>query len=188
MFCPRCGTANDENNADCVECGASLAPPTANAYQPAPAYPDDPGTRASYAGFWKRFAALIIDVIILNIVGNILGVIIMGASFYSVRGGGTTTGRVAASEIVIFVIWWLYYTLLESSSQRATVGKMALSIVVTDLQGRRISFGKANARFWGKIVSYVIIMIGFLMAAFTEKKQGLHDIMAGTLVVNKWSV
>lgn len=194
MFCPKCGAANDESKADCAECGASLAPPAMNAYQPAPtyqpvpAYQAEPGTRVSYAGFWKRFAALIIDGIILNVVGNILGFIIMGASLYSVRGGGIAAGRVAAFEAVTFVIWWLYYTLLESSSQRATVGKMALGIVVTDLQGKRISFGRANGRFWGKIVSVIIIYIGFLMVAFTEKKQGLHDIMAGTLVVNKWSV
>ncbi len=62
---------------------------------------------------------------------------------------------------------------------------MALGIVVTDIDGNRISFGRANARFWSKIISGMILGIGFLMAAFTEKKQGLHDMIAGTLVIKK---
>ncbi len=80
---------------------------------------------------------------------------------------------------------WLYYALFESSSKQATLGKMALGIVVTDIDGNRISFGRANARFWSKIISGMILGIGFLMAAFTEKKQGLHDMIAGTLVIKK---
>lgn len=186
MFCPRCGAANDEGKPACAECGAPLGPPAADPYR-ASVYQDAPGTNVSYAGFWKRVAAQIIDAIILNIVGTILGLIITGSSMYSIRGGGIAAGRVAGFEVVFVVIGWLYYTLLESSARQATVGKMALGIVVTDLQGKRISFGRANARFWGKIVSVVIIYVGFIMVAFTEKKQGLHDKMAETLVVNKWS-
>ena len=62
---------------------------------------------------------------------------------------------------------------------------MALGIVVTDMQGRRISFLRATGRYFGKIVSGMLIMIGYLMQPFTEKRQTLHDIMAGCLVLRK---
>ena len=74
---------------------------------------------------------------------------------------------------------------MESSPKQATLGKMALSIVVTDLEGKRISFGKATGRYWGKIISGLILCIGYFMAGFTEKKQAFHDMMAGCLVVAK---
>ena len=62
---------------------------------------------------------------------------------------------------------------------------MALGLQVTDLEGRRISFGRASGRFFGKIISAMILYIGFMMAGFTEKKQALHDMIAGTLVIRK---
>lgn len=74
---------------------------------------------------------------------------------------------------------------MESSAKQATLGKMAVGIVVTDMNGGRISFGNATGRFFGKILSGLIIYVGFIMVAFTDKKQGLHDMMAGTLVVQK---
>ena len=87
--------------------------------------------------------------------------------------------------LISAVLKWLYYALLESSSWQATLGKKALGLEVTDLEGRRISFGRASGRFFGKIISAIILYIGFLMAGFTEKKQALHDMMAGTLVIRK---
>jgi uncharacterized RDD family membrane protein YckC len=80
---------------------------------------------------------------------------------------------------------WLYHTLMESSRYQATLGKMALGSIVTDMNGARISFARANCRFFGKWVSGAICNIGYLMAAFTEKKQALHDILASTLVIQK---
>ena len=71
---------------------------------------------------------------------------------------------------------------MESSSTQATLGKMAMSIVVTDISGNRVSFGRATGRHFAKIISAIILYIGYLMIAFTEKKQGLHDIIADTLV------
>lgn len=81
------------------------------------------------------------------------------------------------------ILGWLYYTLLESSKKQATLGKSIIGIKVTDLNGNRISLGRANARYWSKIISALILFTGFIMAGFTQKKQGLHDIIAGTLVV-----
>ena len=85
-------------------------------------------------------------------------------------------------------IQWLYFALMESSKNQATLGKMALGLRVTDLNGNRISFGKATGRYFGKILSSMTLLIGYIMAAFTAKKQALHDFVAGTLVLSKQSV
>jgi uncharacterized RDD family membrane protein YckC len=83
------------------------------------------------------------------------------------------------------VLHWLYYSLLESSAWQATLGKKALGLEVTDLDGNRIGFGRATGRFFAKFISWIILLIGYIMAGFTEKKQALHDILAGTLVIRK---
>jgi uncharacterized RDD family membrane protein YckC len=127
-----------------------------------------------YAGFWRRVLAVIIDGLLLSAVTAPFIFAIGGDDAYSARSGASTFPS---------VIGWLYYALMESSAKQATLGKMALGIVVTDLDGRRIGFGKATARYFAKILSVLTIGIGFLMVAFTERKQGLHDILAGTLVV-----
>jgi uncharacterized RDD family membrane protein YckC len=85
--------------------------------------------------------------------------------------------------LAVFLLAWLYEALLTSSSMQATPGKMVFGLRVTTLEGEQIGFGRATGRFFGKIVSSIIIYIGFLMVAFTERKQGLHDMMASTLVV-----
>jgi uncharacterized RDD family membrane protein YckC len=87
--------------------------------------------------------------------------------------------------IAVWVISLLYFSLMESSKTQGSLGKMAMGIKVTDLEGQRISFGKAFLRSIGKVISQMIMYIGYIMAAFTEKKQALHDIIASTLVVKK---
>jgi uncharacterized RDD family membrane protein YckC len=132
------------------------------------AYAQPPGYIATgalpYAGFWMRVGAYLLDLLILVIPLGILSLLpILG--------------------IVINIVGiWLYFALQESSERQATIGKRALNIYVTDLQGRRISFGQATGRHFGKIISGFILGIGYMMAGFTEKKQGLHDIMASTFV------
>lgn len=147
-------------------------------------------TPRSYAGFWKRFAAALIDGVILSIVGGFIGGIIgfilgvvMGSAGISIRVI-SLVGMVVGYGVGI-ILNWLYFTLFESSKKQATPGKMALGIIVTDMSGNPISLGRANGRYWGKVVSGLILLIGYLMAAFTQKKQALHDIMAECLVVNK---
>ena len=83
------------------------------------------------------------------------------------------------------VVVWLYHALMESSSYQATLGKMALGLKVTDSNGQQISFLTATGRYFAKIISALICCIGFMMAGWTQQKQGLHDMMAGTLVVRK---
>ena len=89
----------------------------------------------------------------------------------------------AIVNITDLLVNWLYFTILESSAWQATLGKRAVGIKVTDLQGEKMSFGRSNARYWSKILSVLVLFIGFLMVAFTDKKQGLHDMIAGTLVI-----
>lgn len=86
---------------------------------------------------------------------------------------------------LVILLTWLYYGLLESSAWQATLGKKALGLEVTDLRGTRVTFGRATGRYFARYISIMTIGIGFLMAGFTEKKQALHDIIAGTLVIRK---
>ena len=140
-----------------------------------------------YAGFWWRVLAYFIDVIILQIAVSIVtGVLGLGAGAGMAMLGGeqqsifTTTLLISLS--ISLVMNWLYFALMESSSMQATVGKLAVGVVVTDLEGNRISFGRATGRYFAKILSGIILLIGYIMVAFTERKQGLHDMVAGTLV------
>jgi len=139
----------------------------------------------TYAGFWWRFLAYLIDTMLSACVffpmGFILGVVIV-ASGEKPNSPSMIAARLGLNGFSLLVTW-LYAALCESSSWQGTVGKKVLGIRVTDLNGQRINFGKATGRHFGKILSAMILGIGFIMIAFTEQKQGLHDIMAGTLVL-----
>jgi len=137
----------------------------------------------SYAGFWKRFLALIIDSILLAIIGGIPRCIIYVVPGVVVRDVDIDT-MILVGYIIGSLLNWLYFTIFEASSKQATLGKMALGIIVTDQNRNRISFGNANGRYFAKILSG-IFLVGYIMAGLTEKKQGLHDILASTLVLNK---
>ena len=138
------------------------------------------GQRMVYAGFWWRFLAAIIDMVILNVAGLIVGFVFgiaatsARSNVHSIELGGNVIG---------ILIGWLYSAFLESSTWQGTIGKKACGIVVTDLNGQRIGFGKATGRHFGKILSGLILLIGYIMQAFTEKRQALHDMMAGCLVL-----
>jgi uncharacterized RDD family membrane protein YckC len=145
-------------------------------------------TATHYAGFWKRFAAFVIDAVIISIVLGIVGVH-SGSSYGYGHGYNMMMpyayGSMFTGGLLKILLGWLYYGLMESSKHQATLGKMALGIKVTDLHGARVSFGRATGRHFAKIISAIIFGIGFIMIAFTKHKQGLHDIIASTLVVNK---
>ncbi len=138
-----------------------------------------------YAGFWLRFAAYLIDSILLGLIFFPLGLglgLIMGATGNN-QNPELMLGLNGGLNMVSLVATWLYSSLLESSSWQGTVGKKLIGLRVTDLDGRRISFGRATGRHFGKILSGLICLVGFIMAAFTEKHQALHDQIAGTLVL-----
>lgn len=81
--------------------------------------------------------------------------------------------------------YWLYFALFESSAKQSTLGKRVLNLYVTDLSGNRISFGRATGRHFAKLISSATLLIGYMMAGWTEKKQALHDMIAGTLVMRR---
>jgi len=144
-----------------------------------------PYTAQTYAGFWWRFLAYVIDTLISSCIffplGALLGVAIVAS------GEDPSSPQMLAARLGIngisLVATWLYFAIAESSSWQGTVGKKVLGLRVTDVNGSQINFGKATGRHFGKIISGLILGIGFVMIAFTEQKQGLHDMMAGTLVL-----
>jgi len=144
-----------------------------------------------YAGFWLRFCAAFTDGLITGFAGLIIGGCIGGilGGMMAVRTPGARFQMSPEATLLIRLIGiciaWLYEALMESSSTQATLGKMALGLKVTDEFGNRISFGRATGRYFGKWISGIILLIGYFMAGWTEKKQALHDMMAGTLVVRK---
>ncbi|MCJ2187820.1 RDD family protein [Novosphingobium beihaiensis] len=140
-----------------------------------------------YGGFWWRVLAYLIDFVILYIASTVLMMILgMGAMFSSLAGEQAQMAAAMSMGLVMMAISlignWLYFALMESSSLQATVGKLAVGLVVTDQNGKRLSFARATGRYFAKILSGLILFIGYIMVAFTERKQGLHDLIAGTLV------
>jgi uncharacterized RDD family membrane protein YckC len=154
-----------------------------------------------YAGFWLRLVALIIDGIVVSIVEFVvfvpllsaLGLGFIGAmSDMDTEDPSNLVGMVAAIVAAAGAYWILataiqilYFSIMESSSSQATLGKMAMGIKVTDMQGGRLDFTRAFLRNLCKLISNFTMLIGYLMAGFTEKRQALHDLIAGALVVKK---
>jgi uncharacterized RDD family membrane protein YckC len=103
----------------------------------------------------------------------------------ALASGIATAGTFGVGVVVTFFAPWIYEAFMLSSEWQATVGKRAMSIVVTDIDGRRISFARATGRHFAKYLSALLLGIGFIMAAFTAKKQALHDMIAETIVVNR---
>ena len=180
----------------------AYAPPGyAPAYAPpayAPGFAPAPRVAAPalpYAGFGRRLVAFLLDLLVG--VGAWLAVVaaltfVLAGVMLSVGGQTLNTfpesvpGWVNLSYYGLgLVMTWLYYTLAEASRWQGTVGKMALGVKVTDAAGARISWPRANARYWAKLLSFLIAGVGFLMIAFTERSQGLHDMLAGTLVIRR---
>jgi uncharacterized RDD family membrane protein YckC len=152
-----------------------------------------------YAGFWLRFVAHIIDSLLILMGFGVIVLVtiaIVGVGFFkdNFRDSETpddflTAGLVGVFLMVILVCIvgvWLYFAAMESSIHQGTLGKLSLGLIVTDLQGRRVTFGRASGRFFSKIVTGLIpFALGYIMAGFTEKKQALHDMIASCLVLRK---
>lgn len=155
----------------------------------------------NYAGFWLRFVAIIIDGLIIGVVQSFVIIPILAAIGFSAFSGmssmemsdpeqaaglvGTIMAMAGTTWLVAICIQIIYFTVMEASSMQATVGKLALGLKVTDTQGNKLDFAKALVRNLCKIISNMTLLIGYIMAGFTEKKQALHDMIAGTLVVKK---
>jgi uncharacterized RDD family membrane protein YckC len=200
IFCSKCGTKNTGAGGFCQSCGAALGPSAAmapaTAVQPAYAPPVAQAFAppSPYAGFWIRLLAHIIDHVVLGLAAGPLYIIMVlpavARLIHEAQSGGTPEDAVmaivtAASgfALIVFAGSWLYEALLTSSAWQGTVGKRLLRLKVTDQEGNRIGFGRATGRFFAKILSQMILWIGFIMIGFTDRKRGLHDMVAGTLVM-----
>ena len=167
---------------------------------------------SDYAGFWLRLVASLVDGVVLVVAGLLILkpiLLLFGINYPSFESHSRelieflkenpnasfteileTALGMSINDYIIIVITsgimrWLYFAIMESSSKQATLGKMSLRLQVTDMDGNRITFLRATGRHFGKIISALIFLVGFIMAGFTEKKQALHDMMAGCLVYRK---
>jgi uncharacterized RDD family membrane protein YckC len=208
MICASCGATAKEGAAFCGSCGkpiigysvgqSSAGAAAGSAYVAAGAV--SRGDTGIYAGFWLRVVAAIIDGLILGIpFGIVVFLTIASAIPTLVRYGNQPPNpmvivmavlpRIFFILVLVLAASWLYWAAMESSEWQATLGKKALGLYVTDLSGSRLSFGKASGRFFaGRGISFVPSIGGLywlvdcIMAGFTEKKQALHDMIAGCLV------
>ena len=210
MYCSKCGNSLAEGTPFCMSCGqsahtgVSVTGAVATAGAPVMVVPLVSGVmvagsvgRISYAGFWLRFVAHLIDTFILGILFllALLAFILLsgiGAALSNLHSGEDISdivalfglGFLAGFGILVFCGVWLYYAFSESSDWQATPGKKMLGLRVTNLELQPISFARATGRYFGKLVSGLIpFAIGYIMAGFTEKRQALHDMLAGCLVL-----
>ncbi len=171
MYCGNCGASNAETTKFCVKCGAEMpAPGSAAAGAPATASGPLP-----YAGFWRRFAAYVIDYFVIAGIGA-------ACLAVSALAFGKSP-LVVLAYVLALCGGWLYSALMWSSSSQATIGKLALGIKVTSLGGERIGFGQATGRYFAQIPTWFTLGIGYALAVLTSRRQALHDMIAGTLVV-----
>lgn len=211
MHCQLCGAANREGAAFCGSCGKpivgfSVGQPSmavaGGGAIPASGIPvARTGDTGLYAGFWLRLVAAIIDNLVLAIPYSFIGFALFASAIPMFKALAENPNpnpvifiSMFASRIIVFFLLsllgtWLYWSLFESSSWQATLGKKALGLYVTDLAGGRLTFGKASGRFFaGRGIAYVpslgslYYLIDCILAGCTEKKQALHDMIAGCLV------
>ena len=163
-------------------------------YQPIETFESTETSNTEYAGFFMRLVAYIIDAVVLSVVlGLVLGIVavIMGLSLEGISEIDETAGTLVAITFAftagtgVIIASWMYFALMESSPRQGTLGKMAMNIKVTDEEGGQISFLQATGRYFARTLLSGILFIGYIMILFTDKQQGLHDILARCLVVRK---
>lgn len=202
MFCQKCGQPIATGIQYCPSCGVDVSgqttPPTsqvtpADLVRPAATASATPIAAAAasseYASFPLRLGALLVDYAIggVGLLAILISVgIVLGAGFSDFDQPEdflAIAGIVGISLAVSIIFAWLYEAFLTSSNWQATVGKKALGVIVVDENGNRISFLRATGRHFAKIISGLLICAGYLIQPFTPKRQALHDILAGTLVL-----
>ena len=164
MICAKCGTNNLYVATECSACGASLAPTET--------------TELVYAGFWKRFAALFIDGLLVGF-ASILLIVVLGLVL-----GMQSALMVGLFYLLMFGLSAYYFVTMEAGPNSATFGKRWLKLRVLDAEGNRLSTGRALGRWFAHGISNITFYIGYLIQPFTERKQALHDIISTTTVVD----
>jgi uncharacterized RDD family membrane protein YckC len=183
IFCNRCGFGSADDAQFCQRCGATLIAPAVS-----PSVLSSQVVAPHYAGFWIRVAAASIDFLLTFAAGFLIKLLF--GSVVTLIGMRAEIPlhqlllvrrwvRIAMGILVVFA----YSAGMESSSFQATLGKLAVRLKVTDLEGKRISFARASGRYFAKWLSAFALGLGYLMVGFDEEKQGLHDRIAGTLVL-----
>lgn len=170
MTCPACGQLNPPTTRFCRACGSNLAGPVRAAPEPA----------QRYAGFGRRVGAFLVDIVLVYVLLFVAGAVWITQRW---KGSAQLDAWIVLLYPAIWGVGWLYWAGLESSGLQGTLGKRVVGLMVTDMSGQRITFRRATGRYFGKILSAMLFYVGFLMAAFTAKKQTLHDMLSGTLVV-----
>jgi uncharacterized RDD family membrane protein YckC len=142
------------------------------------------GISFRYAGFWLRSVAAVIDGGIVLIAIWLIG-LVFKVNFATLEPTAVDLDNFRLFEAASIFIAWIYFAVMESTAPQATVGKLLMGIYVTDLGGGRVTFLSASIRYWIKFISTLILFLGFLIAAFTRRKQALHDIVAKCLVLKR---
>lgn len=139
-------------------------------------------SKVSPIGFWARVVAALVDGIV-----TFMAAIIVGFALGIVMGilGIGDVGHM--SNLIGICLSWLYCALMEASGLQATLGKLVIGAKVVDVKGERLTFGRATGRHFAKHLSALLLCIGYIMAAFDERKRGLHDMIAGTYVISRHS-
>ncbi len=201
MYCNRCGTWAPDADGACPSCGqvrraeAPAVAPTApadSAAAPAAAHAAtvDPGAAAphpAYGGFWRRFAAWLVDRLVLVFPLQIVTVLMGLPTTFSLRPiPESETGHYLAGMTVLLAIQWLYAAMLESSRWQGTLGTQLLDLRVTDVAGRRVSFGRASGRYFGWFLSFFLCGgLGYFFNLWTSRRQTLHDQVSGCVVTRR---
>ena len=192
MFCPQCGNQNDFAAAFCSRCGTVLPSGNSSPATPANTVPNESSPVPSgpqttrHANFVWRLLAVTLDWILLLPIRVLAFVVfVLTAIGFEADANSLSSLTQPGFYLLPIAVDWLYEALMVSSSHQATLGKKAAGIVVTDMQGNPISFSRATGRHFGKYLSSVLLLIGYLIQPFTEKRQTLHDMMAGCLVLRK---
>jgi uncharacterized RDD family membrane protein YckC len=142
------------------------------------------GERLCFAGFFMRFLASFIDGLIVVAICVVLGIaFIWFVGEDAARSNQGTVGNFLRA--MFLAVAWIYFATMESSPGQSTFGKRLLGLRVTDMSGNRISFARASARHFGKILSQLVFMIGYLMMKFSPNNQCLHDMISGCVVMQK---
>jgi uncharacterized RDD family membrane protein YckC len=137
-----------------------------------------PQDRQAYGGFWIRFAATVVDMVVL-----LIPTLLVSFLFQATNRELEKTELQFWDIIWSIMIWWVYTAAFLASSWQATIGKKVCGLRVVDYDGRRITYGRATSRFFSSLLSSVILFVGFFMIVWTRRRQGLHDFMAKTLVI-----
>lgn len=165
--------------------GAVAPPATSSPYRPPAARvarETETGEDFAYAGFWVRFGAAVVDAFVLGVPAFLAA----GALVAVIGAAADPALLVLTVYVVPILASWLYFAGMESGARSATLGKRAfhLQVLSADRQ-ERIGFGRASARFFGRYLSMLVLYIGYLMQPFTARRQALHDLVAGTVVVSR---